>query len=629
VETVTAGAGGIEPRALTAERAFDHPEPLAVECRSFLAEDPDAALRAEAQWAARRILDLGCDFHDVAVLVRNTEVIPAFTAAFDEAGIAYAVNRGRGFYDCREVADLVNLLRVIANPRDEIALAAVLRSPFVEVSPDALLQLRARGENLGAAFMPLSTPDGFDDADYQALRRFRDRLKEWRTRREYITFDRLLLAALDESGYRPESGARGAANIDKFLAQARDAAARKSLDEFVDELALLRDANPRESDAPPEDSTGVQIMTVHSAKGLEFPVVFVAALHKGVETSPPVLAFSPRIGLGVRWRNPAHREEKDDLFQHALRQERQRRESEESNRLLYVAMTRAESRLFLSFSGAGRKPQNWAALASAALPFDVVGAGLARPPASAAPQTEPRTLESGFPEIEPPSLTLQQDANATVTALTEFAKCPRAYYLGHYLGFDGARLAAQSAGRISAAELGSQVHALLSGVTVPDADPEALRLTGVFCQSPIGRRAAEAPHAEREFDFLMAVEDLVIRGKIDLWFEDAGEIVLVDYKTDDVTRQQAHERAGDYALQLRLYAMAIERIAGRAPARACLHFLRPNAIVEVDLAPSLLDSPEQIVRDFQEAQATLRFAMNAGDRCHRCPFFRDLCPAVV
>ena len=75
--------------------------------------------------------------------------------------------------------------------------------------------------------------------------------------------------------------------------------------------------------------------------------------------------------------------------------------------------------------------------------------------------------------------------------------------------------------------------------------------------------------------------------------------------------------------------MAVERVAGRPPGRAWLHFLRPNALVEVDLAPSLLDSPEQVVRDFQEAQASLDFPMNPGDRCHRCPFFRDLCPAVV
>jgi ATP-dependent helicase/nuclease subunit A len=652
VETITDGAPGIERRRLTAEREFDQPEPVAVECLSVTADDMDAALRAEARWVARRVLELGCELQDVAVLVRNTEVIPEFTAAFDEAGIAYAVNHGRGFYDCREVTDLANLLRTIANPRDEIALAAVLRSPLVEVSPDALLELRTRGDNLGAALMALTAADGFEEAEYGRLRRFRERLKEWRMRREYVTFDRLLLAAIDECGYRPESGARGAANIDKFLAQAREAAARMSLDEFVEELALLREANPREADAPPEDAAGgVQVMTVHSAKGLEFPVVFVAALHKGVESNPLPVAFSPRIGLGARWRNPARREEKDDLFQHALRQERQQRELEESNRLLYVAMTRAEERLFLSFSGSGKKPQNWASVVAGALQFDPAApcdqvvtrtapngeAWRLRLVALVAPtvfagdgfaRKAPLVETGGGTQFEFPVVTGQQDGNATVTALTEFAKCPRAYYLGHYLGFDGNRPTGQS-GRIPAAELGSQVHALLAGATVPDADPEALRLADVFRQSPLGRRAAQAARVEREFDFLMAVDDLVIRGQMDLWFEEGGEVVLVDYKTDDVTRQQAHERARDYALQLRLYAMAVERISGRPPNRAWLHFLRPNTVVEVDLGPSLLDAPEEVVRDFQEAQASLDFSMNIGDRCQRCPFLRDLCPAVV
>ena len=63
--------------------------------------------------------------------------------------------------------------------------------------------------------------------------------------------------------------------------------------------------------------------------------------------------------MGARWRNPASGKDKDDLFQHALRQEWKRREEEESNRLLYVAMTRAEEHLVLSFSATGRKPANW------------------------------------------------------------------------------------------------------------------------------------------------------------------------------------------------------------------------------------------------------------------------------
>ena len=127
----------------------------------------------------------------------------------------------------------------------------------------------------------------------------------------------------------------------------------------------------------------------------------------------------------------------------------------------------------------------------------------------------------------------------------------------------------------------------------------------------------------------MAVEDLVIRGQVDLWFEEGGELVVVDYKTDDVTAAEAHHRARDYALQLRLYALAVERVAGRAPDRAFVHFLRPNTLVEVDLTPTLIESPEQTVRDFQEAQSKLDFPLIEGEHCKRCAFYRDLCPAAA
>ena len=296
VETIASGAAGVVERPLVARRNFEQPRAVCVEALS--AADPGV----EARWVARRIGELadeGFRFMDFAVLVRNTEVIGEFTAAFDEAGIPYVVNRGKGFYDTREVNDLTQLLRAIANPRDEISLAAVLRSPLVAASDEALLGLKAMGDNLGGALMGMG-PDsaaGFDPEDYRKLRDFRDRLRQWRARREYVTFDRLLLEALDHSGYRPESGARGAANIEKFLAQAREAARRMSLDAFVEEVALVRASKPREPDAPLDDlANAVKVMTVHSAKGLEFPVVFVAALHKGVESSPPVVASRGSTG---------------------------------------------------------------------------------------------------------------------------------------------------------------------------------------------------------------------------------------------------------------------------------------------------------------------------------------------
>jgi ATP-dependent exoDNAse (exonuclease V) beta subunit len=660
VETVAAGAPGIEDRRLIAGKDFGNEDTTGPRVEAIAAPDP----ATEARLVARRMIELldaqpRFAYRDIALLVRNTGVLPEFTAAFDQAGIPYVVNRGKGFYEAREVNDLVQLLRVIANPRDEISLAAVLRSPLVEVSDDALLRLKLRGGNLDGALQAVRPEDAaeFDAADLRKLRRFRDRLREWRQRREYVSFDRLLLDALGEYGYAgrgsgAEAGNRASANIDKFLAQARAAAPRTSLDAFVRDLEMLRESDLSERDSAPEDSAdAVQVMTVHSAKGLEFPMVFVAAMHKGVEGNPPVVAFSPGLGLGASWRNPARREDKDDLFHAAIREELKDREEKEANRLLYVAMTRAEHHLTLSFSTGGRKPAKWAKRVVDSLLLNLEQPGESDhqrvtpdgqpwklhltvasvgqvPDLPAAERSSPRPAAL-VEFLPPPDVTGQYESNATVTALTKFAKCPRAYYLSQYLGFEGKpRKAPESAAgeALAASELGTEVHRLLAGIAVDDPDPQAARLAETFRKGPLGRRVERATRVEREFDFLMAMDDLVLRGQIDLWFEEGGELVIVDYKTDAVGGPEAPQRAREYELQLKLYALALERATGRVPRHAFLHFLKPNALVEVELAPSLIDSPEQIVRDFVEAQEKLEFPPRAGEQCKRCAFYKDLCP---
>jgi CRISPR/Cas system-associated exonuclease Cas4 (RecB family) len=202
--------------------------------------------------------------------------------------------------------------------------------------------------------------------------------------------------------------------------------------------------------------------------------------------------------------------------------------------------------------------------------------------------------------------------------------------LSHYLGFEGKPRTTPGSGgddALTASELGTQVHHLLAGMPVDDPDPQAVRLADSFRKSPLGRRVERATHVEREFDFLMAIDDLVVRGQIDLWFEEGGELAIVDYKTDAVQGPEVQQRAREYELQIKLYAMALERMTGRAPDRAFLHFLKPNAVVEVDLTPSLIDSPEQTVRDFMDAQEKLEFPLREGEQCMPCPFYKDLCPA--
>jgi ATP-dependent helicase/nuclease subunit A len=651
VESVLRGAPGIEPRPLLPGLSFPDKADPSVEILAAVADDLDTALQWEAQWMAARILELEgrlqvhekpAEFRDFAVLVRNSEVLGEFTRAFDDLGIPYVVNRGKGFYETREVVDLIELLRVLVNPRDEIAMAAMLRSPFVEVSDEALLRLHLLG-NIGAAVEGLA-PDtlaGFAPGDAAKLACFRDQLGRWRASRDYAAIDQLLARAMDECGYEPTMDPRGAANIEKFLAQARAAGARQSLAEFLEEIELLRASKPREPDAPPEDSANaVKIMTVHSAKGLEFPVVFLAALHKGIESGPGGISFSPRIGLGARWRHPlagGKDKDKDDAFQHAIREELKQREEEEGHRLLYVAMTRAEEHLVLSFSSDGKKLANWAELVRSSLDLDLAAPHreiitITAPGGEQAPilmscvntppdrpaRRERDDAAATVQSLARPAVGEQHDAQANVTSISQFAECPRRYYLSRYLGFEAPP---QSAG-----DFGKQVHALLAGAVVESPDPEAARLAQVFRDSTLGRRAASSP-GEREFDFLMEVENLVLRGQIDLWFEDRGRTVLVDYKTDRVDAAGASARADQYALQLRLYALALERLQGRAPQEAYVYFLRPNVAVPVDLRPSLFNAPEPLVRAFREAQERSHFPLNEGEHCRSCPHFGGLCPA--
>ena len=109
-----------------------------------------------------------------------------------------------------------------------------------------------------------------------------------------------------------------------------------------------------EAEAPAQQAAdAVNIMTIHAAKGLEFPVVFVSALHAGRRNSTPVLLFSAELGLGAKWRNPATGEDPKDATHVALSERRKHDENAEEDRLLYVAMTRAEDRLVLSLRPRG------------------------------------------------------------------------------------------------------------------------------------------------------------------------------------------------------------------------------------------------------------------------------------
>jgi ATP-dependent helicase/nuclease subunit A len=593
------GQPGIEHRPLEAMREFNAADGAAVERLVGLGEqgaDVEAGLVAAriSQW-----ISSGGKLSDCVILVRTLSSTEPFERALDQLKIPFLVSGGRNFLEARETRDLMALLAALVNPLDEIALFGVLRSPLVGWSDEDIL--RAGREGWQTEFERL----------FGKARRLAG----------FVPPDRVLAMALDECGYPADAADRVQANIDKLLAWVRREHRQRPrpLAELLDDLEALR-IGRAEADAPPPDATEtVRIMSIHAAKGLEFRVVFVGALHRGPEKRVPAILFSADLGLGVKWRNPATGEGVSSATHAALAGRRKIEEEAEENRLLYVAMTRAEDRLILSYA---RRKQGakWPKLVegavSAAVESDLVSGGQAE---GLLYKTEPAAQIHARPAVEG-----QHDSSAAVTSVALFYACPRKYYLARYLGLEAWGGQYCPPQPILAApqgiELGLEVHRALAGLSTDS--QEALDLMRTFATSELGQRAARATRRESEFDFLLDLEDVILRGQIDLWFEEAGELVLVDYKTD-----RAEFSTTEYSLQVRLYALALQRYAGRVPDRAALCYLRSGNVVEVTLKERDLEGAQSAVREFSAAQNNLKFPMKAGEQCLRCTFYKGLCPS--
>lgn len=353
----THGEPGIEPMQLAPQREFRDESP-AVE--RFFVESSRADEAAEARWVAQRILELvgsfqveppagprPARFDDIALLFRTTARFPAFTQAFHQAGIPYLLTGGRSLFERQEIMDAVSWLRVLANPLDEVALAAVLLSPFGGLDAGALIQMREPGRNLWESVEACAAPEA---AALTSL------IRDQRCRTGDVPPGALLMEALDATGYSAGLDAPSQANIARLIEiiDARWEAAPETTAALVSYLERV--AQRGEGEAPLSGETGaVRLMTMHAAKGLEFPIVFLPSLDLEARADSGGIYYSVQEGLGAKWRNESGQSVKDAVAER-LSEIAKLERAEESNRLLYVAMTRAEQKLILS---AAKTTRGW------------------------------------------------------------------------------------------------------------------------------------------------------------------------------------------------------------------------------------------------------------------------------
>jgi ATP-dependent exoDNAse (exonuclease V) beta subunit len=582
------GQGGIECRELVATRG---PGP-AVERMFAQGEHAEAVEAALVAARIKALIDTNqYEFRDVAVLVRALSAVEPFEAAFDRFGIPFLVSGGRTFLEAREMKDLVALLAALVNPLDQIAVTGVLRSPLAGFSDEELYRLGEEGR----------------------LEAFHRLFGHHRKSSGFRSPDLILSSAIDECGYAAALSERARSNVEKFLSWLRrqHSTQPRPLAEMLDDTEALRAAQS-EAEAPPPDAANVvRIMSIHAAKGLEFPVVFVSALHRRPDARKPVIAHGAGSTLGAKWRHPDTGKGLSDAVHLRYLEDLKRKEQEEENRLLYVAMTRAADRLILSHAET-RQKSPWVKLAESV----PVTQSADRPPE---PSDFTSTQSQADPEIlyQRPSLTDQHDSAAPVSAIAALKACARRYFLS--------TIAPQHATVFlssGAIETGLAVHRILAGETLDH--PEAQMLADRFRQSDLSQRSQRASRIEREFDFMFHSNDIVVRGRMDLWFEEDGELILVDYKTD---RDEAS--AAQYATQLRLYAVALAKYAGRVPDRAYLYYLRSDRVKEISLEEGELAKALDSIAAFRDAQDRLEFPLTVAGHCRTCDYFQNLCPAQL
>lgn len=291
----------------------------------------------------RELLDEGVTAKDIAVLVRDGGGAQAIEKGLKGVGIPARVSGGtERFYTRLEVRDLANALRAVADPYDDFSLLAALRSPLVGLSLDAVLLLGKQSPVVEA--LPTFESPVEDDRPrlqafldwYEPLRKVADRLAAWEVLGEIFAKSELLPALA-----RREQPDQMLANVRKLLSLATQEPELGPLD-YAERIREIQDLRHKEGDAPAdeEDADVVSILTIHKAKGLEYPVVILPQTDKRLTANARDLVAEPRLGL------VATKYGKGQCLMHKfLTERRKQRDEEEEMRVLYVALTRAQHRL--------------------------------------------------------------------------------------------------------------------------------------------------------------------------------------------------------------------------------------------------------------------------------------------
>jgi ATP-dependent helicase/nuclease subunit A len=600
-----AGGAGVAVGVLGAEEHTDKPN--AAELREREARDVAAAIsHAIAQWWT--VEDRGSwrpiRARDIAVLVPARTSLPFIEEAFTQIGLPYRAESSSLVYQSPEVRDIMALARAIADPSDSFACVTALRSALFGCGDDDLWTFKRDGGSF-ALFAPV--PEGLSAHPVaEAMRAMVDLLNrsQWRAPSEVlsaiVTERRVLEVAELAYGERARDIWR---RVRFIIDQARAWSEVQSggLRDYLVWAARQADDASRvaESVLPESDLDVVRIMTIHAAKGLEFPMVVLTGMSSQPRRSSGVRLLWTAEGYEV---SLTKRLQTND-FATAQPLDEQMGEFER-RRLLYVAATRARDHLVVSLHRAGNTRSNARILAEARA-ADLAGAVALNPhaepigslPPVLVPAVEkladwalrvrgsrersrviPVRSASGLEGTEPAVvLAITEEPDEELAGSSKGARDLNApfWLKGRYGNLIGRAVH----GVLQSIDLktGSGVNGLVDAQSAAEGVSEHAAIVAKFVKSalaaPLVREAASLQHWKESFVGTMDTDGLVLEGFVDLIFRRSdGTLVIVDYKTDAVPDGALSTRTSHYAPQINAYRRALQAATG-APVVAHLSFL--------------------------------------------------------
>jgi ATP-dependent helicase/nuclease subunit A len=656
---------------------------------------------AEASHIARRVralVDAGeAEPGEIVLLFAAGTDARLYEEELRAAGLPTFRATGRDYYHQQQVVDLLAYLRLLHNRYDDAALVSVLASPLVGVSNDALVLLRrAAPKKPLFAGLERDLPEGLSDRDARLFQAFRQRYERMAAQASSLTLERLCEQIVCEHDYdlavlAQWDGRRRYANLRKLarLARSYDELRGPDVEGFVRFVAEQDavGASELEAVAEEEGTDVIRLLTIHSAKGLEFKVVVVAdaGRDRGRSDADEILCL-PDGRLGFRVADPASGKRLSTPEYEAVKAAERDAEEAERRRLYYVAMTRAIDRLIVSgatsegAADAGT-PIGWVLdrleareLGEETAPDPVeinrngarlllrVDRYVEEPPVEE-PEPVAEQLElfarsaNGEAAVEAPTLAalaevarppLHRVRRLSYSALSLFEQCSYRYFAERVVGLRPARTAGSVPGHdgLAATEIGDAVHALLERVDLrapevpadlaelvraryPAATDEELERIRVFvasyCGSALASRIAGLDGAVPERPFAFEHDGVLLHGRLDTLVGDPGSrrLLVVDYKTNWLEEETP---ADVVERDYRLQRLVYALACFRAGA------------AEVEVVYQFLERPDELVTNcylaaevptLEEELSTAIAAINAGEfRPTPSEFACADCPAL-